>query len=71
VDERWALVPKEREAGVDGAASERRVGIEVGQVAHQQSAVHPPPRDLNAWIDEPFAAPPDPQASPQAELAFA
>jgi Transposase DDE domain/Domain of unknown function (DUF4372) len=28
-------------------------------------------RDLNAWIDEPFAAPPDPQASPQADLAFA
>ena len=28
-------------------------------------------RDLNAWIDEPFAVPPDPQASPQADLAFA
>jgi hypothetical protein len=28
-------------------------------------------RDLNAWIDEPFAVPPDPQASPQANLAFA
>jgi hypothetical protein len=28
-------------------------------------------RDLNAWIDEPFAVPPDPQASPQAHLAFA
>jgi hypothetical protein len=28
-------------------------------------------RDLAAWIDEPFAAPPDPQASPQADLAFA
>jgi hypothetical protein len=28
-------------------------------------------RDLNAWIDEPFAAPPDPQPSPQADLAFA
>ena len=28
-------------------------------------------RDLWAWIDEPFAAPPDPQASPQADLAFA
>ncbi len=28
-------------------------------------------RDLNAWIDEPFAAPPDPQVSSQANLAFA
>jgi hypothetical protein len=28
-------------------------------------------RDLNAWIDEPVAAPPDPQASPQADLAAA
>jgi Domain of unknown function (DUF4372)/Transposase DDE domain len=28
-------------------------------------------RDLNAWINEPFAAPPDPAASPQADLAFA
>jgi hypothetical protein len=28
-------------------------------------------RDLNAWIDEPFAVPPDPQALPQADLAFA
>jgi hypothetical protein len=28
-------------------------------------------RDLNAWIDEPFAVPPDPQASSQADLAFA
>ena len=28
-------------------------------------------RDLRAWLDEPFAAPPDPQAQPQAVLAFA
>lgn len=28
-------------------------------------------RDLWAWIDEPFAAPPDPGLSPQADLAFA
>jgi hypothetical protein len=28
-------------------------------------------RDLNAWIDEPFAAPPDPQVSRQTNLAFA
>src|SRR5215471_17663807 len=28
-------------------------------------------RDLNAWINEPFAAPPDPAPSPQADLAFA
>jgi hypothetical protein len=28
-------------------------------------------RDLWAWIDEPFAVPPDPQASPQVDLAFA
>jgi len=27
-------------------------------------------RDLMAWIDEPFAVPPDPQESPQANLAF-
>jgi hypothetical protein len=27
-------------------------------------------RDLMAWIDEPFAVPPDPQASPQTTLAF-
>jgi len=27
-------------------------------------------RDLAAWLDEPFAVPPDPQASPQADLAF-
>lgn len=28
-------------------------------------------RDLWAWIDEPFAVPPDPHESPQADLAFA
>ena len=28
-------------------------------------------RDLMAWIDEPFMAPPDPQELPQATLAFA
>ena len=28
-------------------------------------------RDLMAWIDEPFAVPPDPQESPQTVLAFA
>ena len=28
-------------------------------------------RDLMAWIDEPFTAPPDPDESPQAALAFA
>jgi len=28
-------------------------------------------RDLRAWLNEPFAAPPDPQAQPQAALAFA
>jgi len=28
-------------------------------------------RDLMAWIDAPFAVPPDPQESPQAALAFA
>ena len=28
-------------------------------------------RDLMAWLNEPFAVPPDPQASPQADLAFA
>ena len=28
-------------------------------------------RDLRAWIDEPFAAPPDPSPSPQADIAFA
>ncbi len=28
-------------------------------------------RDLRAWLNEPFAAPPDPQAQPQATLAFA
>ncbi len=28
-------------------------------------------RDLATWIDEPFAVPPDPQQSPQADLAFA
>jgi hypothetical protein len=28
-------------------------------------------RDLMAWLDEPFAVPPDPQVSPQADLAFA
>src|SRR5438552_1224085 len=28
-------------------------------------------RDLWAWLNEPFAVPPDPQASPQADLAFA
>jgi hypothetical protein len=27
-------------------------------------------RDLMAWLNEPFAVPPDPQASPQADLAF-
>jgi hypothetical protein len=27
-------------------------------------------RDLMAWIDEPFAVPPDPQELPQAALAF-
>lgn len=28
-------------------------------------------RDLRAWLNEPFAAPPDPQTQPQAALAFA
>ena len=28
-------------------------------------------RDLMAWLDEPFATPPDPQDDPQASLAFA
>ena len=28
-------------------------------------------RDLMAWLDEPFATPPDPQDNPQANLAFA
>lgn len=28
-------------------------------------------RDLRTWLNEPFAAPPDPQAQPQAALAFA
>lgn len=28
-------------------------------------------RNLSTWLDEPFAAPPDPQAQPQASLAFA
>jgi hypothetical protein len=28
-------------------------------------------RDLMAWIDEPFAAPPDPEESPQGAMAFA
>src|SRR5881397_1241913 len=28
-------------------------------------------RDLTAWLNEPFAVPPDPQASPQGDLAFA
>jgi hypothetical protein len=28
-------------------------------------------RNLRAWLNEPFAAPPDPQAQPQAALAFA
>ena len=28
-------------------------------------------RDLRAWLDEPFAAPPNPQAQPQTVLAFA
>ena len=28
-------------------------------------------RDLRAWLDKPFATPPDPQAPPQALLAFA
>lgn len=27
-------------------------------------------RDLSAWLDEPFAVPPDPQTSTQADLAF-
>ena len=27
-------------------------------------------RDLLAWLDQPFATPPDPQDSPQATLAF-
>jgi hypothetical protein len=27
-------------------------------------------RDLSAWLDEPFGVPPDPQASPQVDLAF-
>jgi hypothetical protein len=27
-------------------------------------------RDLMAWLDEPFATPPDPQGNPQATLAF-
>ena len=29
------------------------------------------PRDLMAWLDKPFATPPDPQDNPQATLAFA
>jgi hypothetical protein len=28
-------------------------------------------RDLMAWIDEPFTAPPDPDESPQGTFAFA
>jgi hypothetical protein len=28
-------------------------------------------RDLMAWLDQPFAVPPDPQGNPQANLAFA
>jgi hypothetical protein len=28
-------------------------------------------RDLMAWLNEPFAMPPDPQDNPQAALAFA
>ena len=28
-------------------------------------------RDLSAWLDEPFGVPPDPEAPPQADLAFA
>lgn len=28
-------------------------------------------RDLMAWLDQPFTAPPDPQGNPQANLAFA
>ena len=28
-------------------------------------------RDLMAWLDEPFATPPDPQDNPQASFAFA
>jgi len=28
-------------------------------------------RDLMAWLDEPFAVPPDPRDSPQAAFAFA
>ncbi len=28
-------------------------------------------RDLMAWLDHPFAMPPDPQDNPQAELVFA
>lgn len=28
-------------------------------------------RDLMAWLDKPFATPPDPQDNPQADLAFA
>ena len=28
-------------------------------------------RDLMAWLDKPFATPPDPQDHPQAALAFA
>ena len=28
-------------------------------------------RDLTAWLDTPFAPPPDPQDNPQADLAFA
>ena len=28
-------------------------------------------RDLMAWLDQPFATPPDPQDSPQARMAFA
>ena len=27
-------------------------------------------RDLMAWLDQPFATPPDPQDNPQAELVF-
>ncbi|MEW6025316.1 MAG: IS4 family transposase, partial [Pseudomonadota bacterium] len=28
-------------------------------------------RDLMAWLDQPFATPPDPQGHPRAALAFA
>jgi hypothetical protein len=30
-----------------------------------------PHRDLMAWLDTPFATPPDPQDNPQATVAFA